>query len=264
MTRSEFTSKREILNRRFTPYAWVWSIAIILVIVAAMIAADHLERRGSKWSVVVGFAGVGATLAGLIVGTVLSMRSVSRISRDLGLLCPRCRAVLLREKYAMVTTLLSGKCAKCGELVLTNTPEHKIESIGAHLLKRSEFSSEVDALTRNANRRLLVLLAIALLSSIGGAFASQYLQRAIGQGRFDSIPLHTLTSVTWAVAISGAALLVTFAVGFVLLQRNKSIDLGVPCPSCGRKLFGATAKASLILSVCVYCGEGIFEPDPRR
>jgi hypothetical protein len=59
--------------------------------------------------------------------------------------------------------------------------------------------------------------------------------------------------------ILGCIVLMLAFAGFRVTQ-----PYGVPCPDCGKKLYGTTARIALITGNCGFCGGKVLNPDGPR
>ena len=104
---------------------------------------------------------------------------------------------------------------------------------------------------RKSRRRFLIAvglgLAVLVAIIVGGIPLIKHLDQA---GFFDR---PELLKRYWFEGLFGCLLLALV----VAASRGKQI-FGVPCPNCGRRLIGISARLVVMTGNCAYCGEKVL------
>lgn len=246
MTRREFTARSDAMSRRDGVYAGLW-FALLFGVMFAGPWIDRLRGDGSAYGFLI--------LIPLFACGGWMMWSRRHFANRIGLLCSHCGSVLdgLNGQHARIT----GNCRRCGKEVLSDTSAAASRPVADYKLTRNEFVSGIDAVARQTKRRQAVICLIGLGAAIACVPFAIHVNHLAELG-----DLGWVRTVAWVFAIILVTLVLALLSFFFSAARGKQTNPGVPCPECGRPIWGAGAQVALATGMCVYCGERIFDPAP--
>lgn len=257
MTRKEFSIKSDAIRRIAAWYMLASSAPFFASLIVRVCAPFYLRTHPNVHSLE---PAESVLLALAVIGAFWGLAWMpNHFARKWQLACTRCGKLLVDRDGRVA--LLTARCPKCDNKVFTESIRELGIPARKDWLTKEQFKLAVENLNRKFHRRAFILAVAGLILVLVFAPAGLYLSRLFERGQLDS--WLTPTVLRWAGAAMLGTGVILYLGPFVLGVAKK--QPGIPCPECGRPIFGGAAQAALERDFCIYCGAQLFaEPSTAK